>query len=312
MTQGPQDLFAQMRLIGGTSEQEVFYGFRNRYCKMGGFKNKKVVGVREENAVELQHRLKQHTFIAKRKDWGKVQVTEYMTEKVVMTDAQVKLYMQLEMEYYALCGEDNMNEVSVEQVITLLNKQQQISSGFVYDDDKNVVQIVKPKDVPKMQRLMSIMEESGAKTIVFYHFNNSGDILAEALKDYNPAFIRSKQWMKQNGHDILEEKDKFNNDPSCRVIICAIEAVKYGNTLVGNEKDRCTTKVYYENTYSMDSRAQTEMRNQAAVQDWPDLCFDFASCPVESRVAKALQTKESLRDAVLGTYRPNTPADTSD
>lgn len=310
MTQGPQDLYAQLRIIGGTSEQEVFWGFRNRYCKMGGFKRKKVVGVREENSDELAHRLSQFAFTAKRKHWGTVKGTEYSIEKVDMTDAQIKLYMQLENEFYALCGEDNLQEVSVEQVITLLNKQQQISSGFVYDDEKNVVQVVKPNEVPKLVRLKAILEDSGDKAIVFYHYNQSGDILAEALKDYNPAFIRAKAWMAKNGYDVLEEKDKFNNDPECRVVIASIEAVKYGNTLVGVEGDRCTMKHYYENTYSMDSRTQTEMRNQAAVQTWDDLCFDYASCPVERNVMKALQLKESLRDAVLGTYRPNTPSDT--
>lgn len=307
ITQGPQDMFAQLRFLGETEGQN-FFTFRNRYCKMGGFKNKKVVGAKNEE--ELSRRINDTCFVAKRVYWGKVVEPDYVVDNVEMLPAQIEHYMNLEHEFFTM-AEETEQVVSAEQVITKLMKQQQISSGFVYADDGSVIRIVEPGKVPKMSRVLAQMEETSDKVLVLYHYNQSGDDLSEALAEYNPAFIRSKGWMKANGHDVLEEKDKFNNDPSCRVCIASIEAVKYGNTLVGNEGDRCTVKIFYENTYSLDSRSQVEMRNIAAFQDWSDLCIDFASCPVERNVAKALAHKESIVTAVLGTYRPDIHGPTS-
>ena len=108
--------------------------------------------------------------------------------------------------------------------------------------------------------------------------------------------------MRQNERDVDKEKKKFNEDPSCRGILLQIQAGKYGHTLTGVEGDRCTWMLFYESTYSLDDRAQIEMRNTAETQDWVNTYMDFVSSPVERNVAKALQRKEDIVTAVLGAY----------
>ena len=46
------------------------------------------------------------------------------------------------------------------------------------------------------------------------------------------------------------------------MIVCQIDASKYGHTLVGSEISPCLNSVYFENTYSLDARSQTEERMQ--------------------------------------------------
>ena len=48
--QGPHDLWAQMRAIGQLDGRN-FYAFRGAFCRLGGFKNKQVVGSQNEDML---------------------------------------------------------------------------------------------------------------------------------------------------------------------------------------------------------------------------------------------------------------------
>ena len=69
LTQGPQDLWAQLRMIGAL-DGWAFLPFRNRYARMGGFKNKQVVGTR--NKAELNEYLREWSFLASKADWSDI------------------------------------------------------------------------------------------------------------------------------------------------------------------------------------------------------------------------------------------------
>jgi hypothetical protein len=296
MSQGPHDLYNQFRVIGQQNGVN-FYSFRNRFCKMGGYKNKVVKGAKNEE--ELQELLRACSFIAKTKDWGKEGEKRWTADRVEVTERQREYYRQMDEEFMVLL--ESGEEVTVDVVISKMLKLAQISSGFIYDEGK-VHFFEEPLRIPKVQRLLEIMEEVNGKVIVPYHYSASGDLLIEVLKKYNPAVIRSQQWMKVNGVDVEGEKDKLNNDPSCRVIIAQISATKYGHTIIGSEEDRCETMAFYESTYSLDDRSQIEMRNTFYNQDWTNLYIDFFGTKIEKNVADALARKESLVESVMNVY----------
>lgn len=303
MTQGPQDLYPQLRFIRQQNGVNPF-AFRNRFCKMGGFKNKKIVGVNPDNADELSNIMASNAFVAKRKDWGTPTNPEYYVMTIPMAPEQQKHYKAIDKEFVTIL--DSGFEVSVDQVISKLMKMQQISSGFVYTENGEAEDLLDPKKIPKILRLVEFIEEEvEGKVIVPYHYSKSGDALLEALAKYNPAVIRSGGWMHKNGRDVTSEKARFNNDPSCRVIIVQTTAGKYGHDLSGIKGHRCSTMVFYENTYSLDDRQQIEMRNTSAFQDWTNVYLDFVSSPVERRAIDAHTKKESLVTAVLGAYNDN-------
>ena len=51
-------------------------------------------------------------------------------------------------------------------------------------------------------------------------------------------------------------------DPHCRVILLQCDAAKYGHTLLGGprDEDKCRTMIFFENSYSADTRDQIEDR----------------------------------------------------
>lgn len=298
MTQGPHDLYTQLRFIRQLNGKN-FYSFRNRYCKMGGFKNKAVKGVKNED--ELTGILDRCMFRAKKRSWGTTTRPDFLIEKLQMHPEQVKHYNALEETF--LTELDNGDIVSTDQVITKIIKQQQVSSGFIYDEHGKTIQLVKPKEIPKLQRLLQIMEELEGKIVVCYHHNAAADMLTEALDEYNPAFIRSKDWMKKNSCDLIEEKRKFNTSPDCKAIICNIGATKYGHDLSGTEDaGLCRHMAFYENTYSLDARTQVEMRIETSKTVEAATYIDFETNQVEHAPIKALINKESIAGAVLGSY----------
>lgn len=297
LSKGPADLYAQFRFIKRL-EGHNFYAFRNKYSKMGGFKKKKVVGTRNEEQLEAFRA--SCSFTAKRKDWADPLVAEYYTSMLHMGPEQQRAYDEMNQELYLML--ESGFEIAASQVVTKLLKLQQISSGFIIDDEKRVHRILPASKTPKMARLKQILEETDQKVIVFFHYQQTGDDLLEELAEFNPAKIRSAQWMKRNGVDIVSEKARFNNDRSCRVIVANTTAAKYGHDLSGVHGDRCGTTVYFENNYNLDDREQTEKRNTAAVQDWNNVYIDLVSSPVEEQAVKSLIEKMDLVESVMGSY----------
>jgi hypothetical protein len=297
MTQGPQDMYPQFRAIGEQNGVN-YYAFRGRFCKMGGYKAKKIVGAKNED--QLQELIRRTSFVAKKRDWGLPGKSEYSLEKVEVTPQQAKHYKEMDDDFVTYL--DSGVEVTADVVISKMMKLLQISSGFVYVEGAAHF-FEDPKKLPKMQRLLDNMEEANGKVIVCYHYSASGDALLEVLKGYNPAVIRGQQWMKQNGLDVDSEKTKFNEDPNCRVAVCQISATKYGHTLIGAPGDRCETMAFYESTYSLDDRSQVEMRNTYFDQEWTNLYLDYVGTEVEAGVAKALQMKDNIVEAIIDAYR---------
>lgn len=299
MSQGPMDFYAQGRFItmyNGYSQ----HAYRGKFCKMGGFKSKKIVGVKNED--ELNRQISENAFVAKRKDWGNQTKASYYTLKLKMTPTQAKYYADIDSEFITWL--ENGTEIHADQVMAKLMKMQQISSGFVYDEEGNAHEIMDPRKTPKMERLVEFIEEElVGKVIIPFHYSKSGDMLMEVLAKYNPVAIRGDEWMRKNGRDAMSEKARFRDDPSCRVILLQLAAGKYGHDLSGRPEEPCTTMIFFENNYSLDDRTQIEARNTTAFQTWENLYFDLVSSPIENKAVEALADKEKLVESILGAYR---------
>lgn len=295
VVQGPHDLYSQFRWMRHLSGME-YLQFRNRFCVMGGFKGKSIVGVKNEE--QLQELMFRAAFFARRRDWATFFEPEQVSRKIQMLPAQLDAYQSME-EDFVIWLESGAG-VSVEQIITKHLKLQQVSSGFFIDEHKQEHDLVPPDKLPKVLDLKALLEdEIEGKTIVVARHGHSIDILTEQLAKYNPAVIRGQ--MKPGAADA--EKFRFNNDPVCRVIIGQDQAIKYGHTLMGTPDDPCQTIYYYENGYSLDTRAQTMERNQGEGQTDPTVLFDPVCSPIEAAIAAALQRKEDVAATILGYYK---------
>jgi SNF2 family DNA or RNA helicase len=112
-------------------------------------------------------------------------------------------------------------------------------------------------------------------------------------------------------NEIEEHKHRFNNDPDCRLILLQATAGKYGHTLIGGEpvNDRCSTTIFFENSYSLDTRSQIEDRNHRWGQlNDSVLYIDLCGTSMDRNVIQALQRKESIFQTVFSLIKRAVPA----
>jgi SNF2 family DNA or RNA helicase len=98
--------------------------------------------------------------------------------------------------------------------------------------------------------------------------------------------------------DITAAVNRFN-DSECKAVLCQVSSAKYGLTLLGHAGMRCSTVVYAENSYSLDSRAQSEDRVHRQGQTRSVLYVDLLGTKVERAALEILSRKLDLSAAIL-------------
>lgn len=301
MVQGPHDLWSQLRFLDAIPYN--FFVFRSLFCKMGGWQGKQIVGVSDEEG--LRSLLASWSWRAKKDQWTDIPEKQYATRAVEMVPQQKALYKEMLNDFLVmLCPHASLSdhapvncpaptEVRAEIVITQMLKLQQISSGFMLDEAGHVRRIAGADG--KARVVKEIVEETEGKVMVVTLYRHSTSFLLDQLAEYNPAMIQGEM-----AADFLQsEKRRFNEDPACRVIVVQAQAGKYGHTLLGTKESRCATCVFYENSYSLDARIQTEDRIHRFGQDRSVLYLDLVSSKIDRAVIRALQEKRSIAAAIV-------------
>lgn len=299
IAQGPHDLWAQMRFIKQLSGFK-YYPFKAAFCKMGGFKQKVVIGAQNEDV--LAERIDPHVFRATKAEWTDLPPKIYTTREYDMSPEMRKMYKQMEEEFVLWLGENE--HVAVDAAITKYIKLAQIQAGFIIDDNGNVHQLVDPKKNPRLNALEEVIrDEIVGKASVVYNHKVVRPMLYERFAKYNPVHISGGMTPEEIEHN----KQVFNNDPSCRIIFLT-KAAKYGHTLLGTPEpeNHCSSQIFFENTYSLDDRSQLEDRSHRYGQIGDVMSyFDIVGTQLDRAATRALQRKESVFQAVFANIGKN-------
>jgi SNF2 family DNA or RNA helicase len=302
-TQGPQDLWGQLRAIGLFLDTN-FYNFRGLFCVMGGWQFKEVIA--PKNAEGLAKAMASNVFQAKKIDWlPGLPRKDYSILDYQMSGEQKHQYKQME-EQFLLDIESGT--VTVEVAIAKFAKLAQIQTGFIYDGEKIAHELVAPEDNPRLQLLLDLLEEEEGKVCVVYRHRPILPFLQRALAKWDPAYIAGQ--MKPD--EVTEQKRRFNDEPSCRIILLQCDAAKYGHTLLGGSSpiDKCRDMIFFENSYSADTRDQIEDRIHRRGQTGERVHYrDLSGSDLDRRIVKALQRKDALYKSVFKNLRASKPQD---
>lgn len=294
MTQGPHDLWGQLRAIGQLQSMN-FWAFRGMFCRMGGYLNKKVIGAQNEEL--LANMINSVVFKAQKSEWIDLPPKIYTTREVRMEGQQAQQYKTMEQEFVTWL--ENDDAVSVDMAITKHIKLAQIQSGFIIDEDGTTHSLVADDKNPRLNALLNMLdEEVVGKTVVVYHHRYVGTMLEQALHAYHPVFIKGGMTPEELANARLE----FNKNPNKRVICIQTTAGRYGHTLVGGKEpeNQCSTMVFFENTWSLDTRSQLEDRIHRIGQVGESCLYvDIVSSPLDRKIVNALQFKQNIYDAVM-------------
>lgn len=292
-TQGPHDLWAQLRAVG--AYERNFYGFRNRFCRMGGWQGREILG--SQNEDELQRIMEPHVFYARKADWlHAVPEKRYTNRYYTLGPILQPRYHEMEQQF--LVWVRAQRRVAVTVVIAQYQKLLQIQCGFVHDEGGEVEWLVSDEENPRLTLLKRVIEEEvKGKVVICYSHKAVGDQLHRHFID--AAYI--KGGMK--AHEVEAQKDRFNVNHACRIMLAQVDASKYGHTIIGDQSNptfACSTMIYYQNSYSLDTRSQTEDRIHRMGQRYDCLYVDLIGTDMDRNVVGALQRKQAIYDAVMG------------
>lgn len=295
IVQNAMDYYAKLRLLGELNGVNP-YAFRNRFCVMGGFMGKQIKGIRNEE--ELARLLDKCSFRALKKDWRKGMPDKLPVPlRLEMTDKQIVHYRTMMDEFYALVGDDDTVDATL--VLTQRMKLQQIASCMLMHEGK-VHWLEEPKNNPKLKALFDVMETGHGKMIVPYFFDPSGEMLFDQLTKagLQPAWIRSKS-RGGSSESILAEKQRFNDDADCRVIIGQIDQLARGHTLLGQKgRDRCFRTFMYETSLSLMHVEQVSDRNHRGEQDETCLIYWPIASPIDQINVDILTKKKTTAEGM--------------
>jgi hypothetical protein len=242
-----------------------------------------------------------YIFRASKEDWTDLPPKMYTSRQYKLTPELASMYRSME-DQFVLWLNENEN-VAVDTFITKYIKLAQIQSGFIIREDESIQELVPPESNPRFILVREIVDESTGKVVIPYIHRYTLGLLQRALAEYNPTHISGGMVPGE----IQRNKDKFNNDPECRVILVQTRAGKYGHTLLGGKEliDKCSTMVFAENSYSLDDRSQIEDRIHRHGQTESCLYVDVWGTPLDHKVTAALQAKESIAQAVFSYFKDN-------
>lgn len=301
------DLYPQLRMVGALNGVNP-YSFRSKYAVLAGFQGKTVVGIKKESQQDLYDLIDEHSFRALKCEWTDIPDKLYKSTRVEMPPALMPYYKSMKQDFLVTLDDINGGtEVGANAVITQMGKLQQISSGFIIDEDRACQDLVPVSDLPKYKAILDTLDANGtgSKTIVFVHHTHSlARLVAAFEKDtgHAPAVIKGGL----SPEETREQKALFNRDGPPYVIVAQIQAAKEGHTLLGGPATPCYTEVFFETTYNMIDRSQCEDRPHRHGQKHNVLICDFPSSPIEVTAISAIQRKKDVATEILDARRNKT------
>ena len=197
-------------------ETKNYWEFRDRYCKLGGFKGKQIIG--DKNNPELHARLSQFMIRRKKEDVLDLPEKTYIDEYLEIDGKQWALYEKTQKLVKAQLAQMKGNKVALLAGTLSLRK---ITCHPQWTNEEI-------KDSVKFERVRQIVAEAvenKRKTIVFSNWSTPIEWLKQELAIYNPAVITG------DTKDRMCEVDKFQNNDNCYVILGTIGAMGTGLTL---------------------------------------------------------------------------------
>jgi SNF2 family DNA or RNA helicase len=293
ITKSPLDLFTQCEFLEeGSLEQSSFWAFQNRYAKMvrrnlGNHSFNQVVGY--QNLQDLNSIIAPFSFRVRKEECLDLPAKVYTRRTVELTAPQQEAYATLKRAALAII-EGTL--ISAPHVLTQILRLQQVCSGYARMDNGTV----KYMPTNKLKELLSVVEETAGKIIIWANFTHDiRSIEKELIKLYG-----EKSCATFYGDTPLDKRQDIvemfqTPDHPLRFFIGQPRTGGYGLTLT-----EAKTVIYYSNGYDLEVRLQSEDRAHRIGQHNKVTYIDIiAEGTVDEKILKALRGKIDIASQVL-------------
>lgn len=212
------------------------------------------------------------------------------TRDVELSPTQEKAYRELKKDLQVQIGQSGRIITAVNEAVLRL-KLIQIVSGALYGPDREVI---KTDCAPRLQVLKEVIDEAGAKVLVFASLTSVVNLVAAELKNVYGEHSIAKVYGGTGAHARDAIFSAFETQPEPRIIVADPGTMSHGLTLVA-----ANTIVWFTPTDKGEIYDQANARINRPGQKNKMLVVRLASTPVEREIYRRLAEKESMQGAVL-------------
>lgn len=263
--------------------------FRAKYCIMGGFEGRDVVGHR--NVEEFKEKTAPYTFRATKDELG-IAPKQYNRWTYDLTAEQRRLIKELKDDLETTLTSGDKIEIS--DTTAIMNKVQQISSGFIIDGDEERHRLFEPLKNPRVKAALEWLGAGEGKAIIWARFREDMAILHEAMDAEGIEHVQYHGGVKDK--DRAANVKSFLTEEGAQVFLANPQSAGTGLNLQG----LCQRALYYTNSFNAIDRWQSEDRihriGTVGAVTYTDM---IAKRSIDQYILNNLKRKKGLSDLVL-------------
>ncbi len=280
-TKGIEDLYSQYRFLHwGIIGERTFTAFKSRYCIMGGYMNRQIVGSRDSD--RLLELVAPYTYSVTRKECLTLEPPDTVIVKVDLSPEQARAYSSLSKEFVAELPNEEL--YAVELGVKRLGKLHQITAGHLRLDDGRIVEF----PCPRLDVLVGLVEGTEQKVLVWCSFKVDVERIARALEE--AGIGSAKYYGGQNDEANEADLMRWRTDDATRVLILTRD--KGGEGLTLNE---APIAINYSFSFKFGPWDQALARNYREGQKQLVTYYNLvAPSTVDVRILRVLANKQDL------------------
>lgn len=282
-----QFMFLDERILG----HRYITSFRNRYCIMGGWENKQIVG--QKNTDEFFRLIHPHSFRRTKSEVLDLPPKNYIMRQYDMGEETKRHYNSLKSTFMTMLTDGEIVDVPNAAVATL--RLQQIICGYLPKED-GTLELISNERIDAM---MEIMEQIKGQVVIWARFNEDVSRIASVFKkkygeaSYNIFTGATKEKERQVIRDQFQKR-------KLQYIIGNPQAGGTGNNFQGED----VSMIYYSNSFRALDRWQSEDRIHRMGTKGTVNIFDLvASKSVDRGIIMNLRGKKSISDLTFDEIR---------
>jgi len=290
ITQNPCDIYCQYHFLSlDFLGYRSYYSFRNTYMVMGGYQGYEVVGLRHQE--ELRKKIGRHSIQLKKEECLDLPEKTFTTRFLDMPKSLAAQYKQMEKD--CILELDGETKMTAPIVLTKVMRLQQILGGVHLKDNEN------EKLKALQEIIIEVVCESKKQLVIWARFKDTIKLIAKAL-----GYMDIKYGIL-TGDTTQDERTQLITDFQAGKVQVFLGNAQAGG--LGINLWAASTTVYYENSFSLEERKQSEDRihriGQKNTCTYIDLCYNKT---VDVDVIKAIQRKQDMSTFLVDSFLKGT------
>jgi len=291
------DLYSQYSMLNTRIlECETRQQFVDRYCVMGGFKDRQIVGYKNEE--DFYARVAPYTYSfdlnnchpLPGRNWKAMPGQSWLTTPVDLTDEQRRLIEQIKKEFRAVLAG---NTIVMPMALQRLTRIQQIACGFLPELNELGQATGAIHQIPELrtEALEIMLACMRGKVVIWSRFSYCIDRLTRHFGNQATRY--------RGGIDMAERranKDRFMRDPACRFLFAQPRSLGVG----ANGLTVARQNVFWSNNFDASIRRQAERRTWRIGQSQACIYIDLiARDTYDNQIRRTLINRQNVAQGIL-------------